>query len=86
MELINSTKQYKSSEHLMYSCQYHVIFCPKYRRPVLVNGADERVKELFLVIAESKQLDILDMVLTNEALDDNVLRVLREFKEQLEKL
>ena len=68
MELINSTKQYKTSENLMYSCQYHVIFCPKYRRPVLVNGADERAKELFLEIAESKQFEILDM----EVMPDHV--------------
>lgn len=28
-------KKYHNGGHLIYSCQYHVIFCPKYRRPVL---------------------------------------------------
>jgi putative transposase len=30
----------------MYNCHYHVVFCPKYRRKVLVNGIDERLKVL----------------------------------------
>lgn len=25
---------------------YHIIFCPKYRRKVLINGADKRLKEI----------------------------------------
>lgn len=61
-------KKYKSSEHLVYSCQYHVIFCPKYRRQVLVNGVDIRLKELFLQIAEKYEFNILDM----EVMPDHV--------------
>lgn len=61
-------KKYKSSEHLVYSCQYHVIFCPKYRRKVLVNGVDTRLKELFLQIAEKYDFNILDM----EVMPDHV--------------
>lgn len=29
-----------------YSCKYHIIWCPKYRRKVLINGIDERIKGL----------------------------------------
>jgi len=54
-------KVYKSSSHLRYSCQYHVVFCPKYRRKVLVPPIDARLKELFLEIAEEKGFQILDM-------------------------
>ncbi|MFR2988320.1 MAG: IS200/IS605 family transposase, partial [Faecalibacillus sp.] len=25
----------KSNNNVTYSCKYHVVFCPKYRRPVL---------------------------------------------------
>lgn len=32
----------------MYNIGYHIIWCPKYRRKVLVNGIDERCKELLL--------------------------------------
>ncbi len=29
---------YKSNNNIVYSCKYHVVWCPKYRRKVLVNG------------------------------------------------
>lgn len=32
------------------------------------------------------QIEILDMVLTNESMDDNIARILRELREQLKKL
>lgn len=34
---------------------YHIIWCPKYRRKVLTNGVDERLKEL--LYNKSKELD-----------------------------
>ena len=68
MEISNNAKQYHTIEHLVFSCQYHVVFCPKYRRKVLINGIDERTKELFLRIAEEKQFQILDM----EVMPDHV--------------
>lgn len=48
MEITNSIKKYKSSHSIVYSCQYHVIFCPKYRRKVLIDGVDVRLKELLI--------------------------------------
>lgn len=36
--------KYKSNRNIVFSCSYHVVFCPKYRRPVLVDGVDERFK------------------------------------------
>jgi len=35
-----------SSKHAVYNCAYHLIWCPKYRRKVLINGIDDRLKEL----------------------------------------
>lgn len=61
MELQNSNKKYKSSNHLLYSCQYHVIFCPKYRRKVLTDGIDERLKELIMKKQEEYGYEVLDM-------------------------
>ncbi|MGC8515067.1 MAG: IS200/IS605 family transposase [Thermoplasmata archaeon] len=46
MEVAQVNKMYKTYDHMVFSCQYHVIFCPKYRRKVLVNGIDIRMKEL----------------------------------------
>ncbi|MDY3115431.1 MAG: transposase, partial [Sutterella sp.] len=28
--------KYKNIQNIVYSCKYHVVFCPKYRRKVLV--------------------------------------------------
>ena len=33
--------EYRSNNSIVYSCKYHVVFCPKYRRSVLVDGVDE---------------------------------------------
>ena len=48
-----ATKYYRTPL-LVYDCKYHVIFCPKYRRKILVNGLDELVKTVFRKIAEQK--------------------------------
>jgi putative transposase len=36
----------RSNANIVYNCHYHVVWCPKYRRKVLVNGVDERLKIL----------------------------------------
>jgi putative transposase len=47
--------QFKSNRHITYSCKYHIIFCPKYRRAVLVNNVDKRLKSIIEeVILETK--------------------------------
>lgn len=50
-------KRYTSSAHTVYNLGYHIVFCPKYRRRVLVDGIDDRLKELFL--EKAKDLDIV---------------------------
>ena len=52
---------YKSNNNIVYSCKYHVVFCPKYRRKVLVNGVDIRLKELIKLICEEIQVDVIEM-------------------------
>lgn len=52
---------YKSNHNIMYSCKYHIVWCPKYRRKVLVNGVDIRLKELIKSIATEIQVDIIEM-------------------------
>lgn len=51
----------KSNHNVVYSCKYHVVWCPKYRRKVLVNGVDIRLKELIKNIASEIQVDIIEM-------------------------
>ncbi|KAA8923498.1 MAG: hypothetical protein F6Q11_00655 [Thermoplasma sp.] len=45
MEKVNKEKEYHHESHIVYSCQYHVIFCPKYRRSVLDPPIDGRWKQ-----------------------------------------
>jgi putative transposase len=41
-------KKYNKNPHATYNCGYHLIWCPKYRRKVLINGIDIRLKELLI--------------------------------------
>ena len=52
---------YKSNNNVVYSCKYHVVWCPKYRRKVLINGVDVRLKELLTEHAANLSVDILEM-------------------------
>ena len=53
--------KYKSNKKVVYSCKYHVVWCPKYRRKVLVNGVDVRLKALIESICEESKIDIIEM-------------------------
>ncbi len=46
MKLAQAGKKYYTDHSIVYSCQYHVIFCPKYRRPVLTEEISIKLKEL----------------------------------------
>ena len=60
--------KYKSNNNIVYSCKYHVVFCPKYRRKVLNNGVDERLKELINNICQELHVDLIEM----EVMPDHV--------------
>jgi putative transposase len=53
--------EYKSSNNVVYSCKYHVVFCPKYRRSVLKDGVDVRLKELIQQTCEQLNVEIIEM-------------------------
>lgn len=42
------TIRWKTNEGCVYNVAYHLIWCPKYRRKVLVDGVDDRLKQLLL--------------------------------------
>lgn len=60
--------KYKTNNNICYSCKYHVVWCPKYRRKVLINGVDTRLKELILETAKECEAEILEM----EVMPDHV--------------
>lgn len=53
------TIQYKSNNKVVYSCKYHVVWGPKYRRSVLVNGVDDRLKEIMQSVCIESHAEIL---------------------------
>lgn len=60
--------KYTHKKGIVYKNQFHIIFCPKYRRPVLVNGVDARLKEILTETAKDIEVDILAM----EVMPDHV--------------
>jgi len=66
MNIENSKKLYKSMYNLVYSCQYHVIFTPKYRRKVLINPIDFRLKELILEKQSEYNYEILEIEIMSD--------------------
>lgn len=59
---------YKSNNNVVYSCKYHVIWCPKYRRDVLKDGADVRLKEIIEDVCNEHGAEIIQM----EVMPDHV--------------
>ena len=45
---MKETKNYNSDGRMIYSCQYHIVFSPKYRRKVLIGDIEKRLKELII--------------------------------------
>ena len=53
--------KYKSNNNVVYSCKYHVVWCSKYRRPVLANGVDGRLKELIKEVCGNLNVEIIEL-------------------------
>jgi len=62
------TIHYKSHHNVVYSCKYCVVWCPKYRRSVLVNGVDARLKEIIQSVCTESCAELLKL----EVMPDHV--------------
>ena len=60
--------RYTTSSHCIYNLDYHIIWCPKYRRRVLVDGVDVRLKELLFEKAADLEITIEKM----EVMSDHI--------------
>ncbi|WP_445311471.1 IS200/IS605 family transposase [Microcoleus vaginatus] len=58
----------KSNKNVVYSCKYHIVWCPKYRRKVLIEGVDTRLKEILLETAIEFGSELIEM----EVMPDHV--------------
>ncbi len=61
-------KGFKSNNNVVYSCKYHIVFCPKYRRKVLTDEVAERLKDILHQVCEERQSEILEL----EVMPDHV--------------
>ena len=59
---------YKSNNNVVYSCKYHVVWCPKYRRSVLVKPVDARLKTLIGETCAARRCDLIEL----EVMPDHV--------------
>lgn len=64
----NPRMEPKSNHNIVYSCNYHVVWCPKYRRPVLVDGIDERLKTILVGVATETRSKLIEV----EVMPDHV--------------
>ena len=60
--------EYKSNRNVVYSCKYHVIWCPKYLRPVLVDQPEERLKSIINEVCIESNAELIEM----EVMPDHV--------------
>ena len=62
------SSKFKSNNNVTYSCKYHVVWCPKYRRKVLIHGVDARLKEILISVCEDFKSELIEM----EVMPDHV--------------
>jgi len=53
--------KYKSNNNVVYSCKYHVVWCPKYRRKVLVQGVNLRLKEIIISMCSEFNVELIEL-------------------------
>ncbi|MHB8263144.1 MAG: IS200/IS605 family transposase [Acidimicrobiales bacterium] len=58
----------RSNANVVFRCVYHVVWCPKYHRKVLVGKVEHRLKELVANVIEDKRGWLIEM----ETMPDHV--------------
>ena len=53
---------------MTFDCKFHVVWCPKYRRKVLVTGVDDRLKAILAEVCRERDAIILEQ----EVMPDHV--------------
>lgn len=59
---------YKKSNKACYSCKYHIVWCTKYRRQVLTDEIQLRLKSLIQEIIDFNNCEIIEV----ESMNDHV--------------
>jgi putative transposase len=56
-----TTKRWKHSNTTIYNLGYHLIWCPKYRKSVLVGDVEKRLKQLIDEIAKDIDVEVASL-------------------------
>ena len=56
--MVGMEARYARNAGAVFSLKYHIVWCPKYRRPVLVDRVETRLKELVREIATTRDMTI----------------------------
>jgi putative transposase len=60
--------KYNAGAHVVYLCQYHLVWCPKFRFKVLRTAVEVELKKVFQDIAKQYDYEIIEM----EVMPDHV--------------
>jgi putative transposase len=52
---------FKSNSNVVYSCKYHIVWCPKYRRKVLTSDIAERLRVILHEVCSEHRAPILEL-------------------------
>lgn len=58
----------RSNNNVVYRCAYHVVWCPKYRRPVIEEAVDARLKQIIRDVCAERECNIIEL----ETMPDHV--------------
>lgn len=58
----------RANHNIVYSCKYHVVWCPQYRRKVLADPIDRRLKEIIIDTLAEMRSPLIEM----EVMPDHV--------------
>lgn len=51
----------RSNNNVVYRCTFHVVWCSKYRRPVIDGGVDARLKQLIREVCTERDAPIVEL-------------------------
>jgi len=51
----------RSNNNVVYRCAFQVVWCPKYRRPVIEGAVDERLKQIVREVCAEKDAPIIEL-------------------------
>lgn len=58
----------RSNNNIVYRCAYHVVWCPKYRRPVIEGDVDTRLKQIIREVCDERESSLVEL----ETMPDHV--------------